>query len=225
MEWNNGTVFRVYINSGEGVKVNTKVDISQQELSGKCHIGVENYVLKPRVGIVNPIDPVTSAPYVLSPEQLAIVATMQDYWSRTTYLQLESFQLNPYIDFSSHNNGTSEENNNRSRNTTIFARLPLIAVPTLGNSLLTVEATFGSDRVLNKDSILYEMRNNPHALSNGRLNYRILNQNGDAVPNPISYEGLEDPLNPGEFLVPPTSYPYINAFSFTLVIYKQSDYN
>ena len=54
MEWNNGTIFRVYVNIGDkapastdaavgvGSDVDIKVDLAQQELTGNCFIGVEN---------------------------------------------------------------------------------------------------------------------------------------------------------------------------------------
>jgi hypothetical protein len=173
MEWNNGTIFRVFINSGSQTTVDCKVDIAQQDLNNKVFIGIENYVLKPKVD----------------------TAALQDYWSKTKYLQLDSIQLTPYIDFSSQNTGTVEENQNQSRNTSIFARLPLIATPTLGSASLTTEATFAADRVLNKDSVLYEMRNNPMALSNGRLRFRLLDEAGTVVNDIVS-------------------------FAFTLVVYK-----
>ena len=196
MEWNDGTIFRIYINAGQDPVVDCKVDISQQELNNNCFIGVENFVLKPNVGTdtaVPPTEPVTVA--------------LQNYWAKTTYLQLESFQLTPYIDFNSQNAGTFEENRDQSRNTQIFARLPLVASPTLGNALLTTEATFALDRVLNKDSILYEMRNNPHALSNGRLRFRMLDQDGKLMSGVGDLSGVN----------------LINSFSFTLVVYKASE--
>ena len=185
MEWNNGTIFRVFINSGTDTTVDCKVDIAQQELNNDCFIGVENFVLKPDVS----------------------TNELQTYWSQIKYLQLESVQLAPYIDFTSQNISgildaaeANEFNRERSRNTSIFARLPLIASPTLGSGapLLTTEATFAGDRVLNKDSILYEMRNNPNALSNGRLRFRMLDEFG------------------GELQA-------IRAFAFTLVVYKPSN--
>ena len=179
MEWNNGTIFRAFINSGPQREITCKLDIAQEELTNKVFIGVENFALRPDVS----------------------TGELQDYWARTKYIQLESFQLTPYIDFTSQNNGQPLENANNSRNTNVFARLPLIASPTLGSQLLTTAATFAGDRVLNKDSILYEMRNNPNALSNGQLRFRIVDENGNLV---------ED----------------ITSFAFTLVIYKpDNEYN
>jgi len=194
MEWNNGTIFRVYVNAGTKPDVDVKVDIAQQELNGKCFIGVENFVIKPLVE------------YATDP---AVQNVLQDYWAKTSYFQLESYQLAPYIDFNSENSKTADQNTNESRNTQIFARLPLIASPTLGNSLLTTEATFACDRVLNKDSILYEMINNPYALSNGRLRFRILDQDGIPIPTQAS------PIGPTT-----TDVDFIKSFSFTLVVYK-----
>ena len=184
MNWNNGTIFRAFIRTDK-TNADAKLDIGQQELNNKVFIGVENMVLKPRVSDDDP----------------DITAVLQDYWSAVSYIQLESYQLPPYIDYTSNNivttGETEVEEQQRCRNTSIFARLPLIASPTLGDSDLTTEATFALDRVLNKDSILYEMINNPNALSNGRLKFRILDERGVAIP-----------------------VGYIKSLSFTLVIYK-----
>ena len=187
MDWNNGTIFRAFIRTDK-VNVDAKLDIGQQELTNKVFIGVENMVLKPKVSDPDPL----------------ITEVLQDFWSSTSYIQLESYQLPPYIDYTSNNiaevGETETASNLRCRNTSIFARLPLIASPTLGDSQLTTEATFALDRILNKDSILYEMINNPHALSNGRFKFRILDERGVPIPD-----------------------DYINSFSFTLVIYKPNN--
>ena len=196
MDWNNGTIFRAFIRSNK-TNVDAKLDIGQQELNNKVFIGVENMVLKPNV----------------SDDDENIQRFLQDYWSSTSYIQLESYQLPPYIDYTSNNIALFQETDIdeklRCRNTNIFARLPLIASPTLGSSELTTEATFALDRVLNKDSILYEMINNPQALSNGRLKFRILDEGGKPVP--------ETAVNDTNEVV---SIDYIDSFSFTLVIYK-----
>jgi hypothetical protein len=196
MDWNNGTIFRAFIRSNK-TNVDAKLDIGQQELNNKVFIGVENMVLKPNV----------------SDDDENIQRFLQDYWSSTSYIQLESYQLPPYIDYTSNNIALFQETDIdeqlRCRNTNIFARLPLIACPTLGSSELTTEATFALDRVLNKDSILYEMINNPHALSNGRLKFRILDEGGKPIP--------ETAVNDANVVVP---IDYIDSFSFTLVIYK-----
>tara|TARA_Y100000385_G_C13103062_1_gene645775 strand:+ start:558 stop:1136 length:579 start_codon:yes stop_codon:yes gene_type:complete len=186
MDWNNGTIFRAFIRTNE-INSDCKIDIGQQELNNKVFIGVENMVLKPNVSDADP----------------DIQDFLQDFWSTKSYIQLESYQLPPYIDYTSNNistGGDDVQESLRCRNTNIFARLPLIATPTLGDSQLTTEATFALDRVLNKDSILYEMVNNPHALSNGRLKFRILDEQGR-------------PLSQGDVNL-------IKSLSFTLVIYK-----
>lgn len=174
MEWNNGTIFRVFVVSGSSSTINTKVDITQMDLNNKVFIGVENFVLRPAVD---------------TPEK-------QDYWSNASYIQLQSNNLPPFIDYSTFNDPI----NIPAQNTRIFARIPLIATPTLGDSDLTTQAQFAIDKVLNKDSILYEMINNPSALSNGNLNIRILDVLGQSIP--------ED---------------YILGVAFTLVIYKPSN--
>jgi len=175
MEWNNGTIFRVFVVSGSpSSTINTKVDISQMDLNNKVFIGVENFVLRPAVE---------------TPEK-------QDYWSEQAYIQLQSNNLPPFIDYSTYNDPITIP----SSNTRIFCRIPLIATPTLGNSLLTTPAQFALDRVLNKDSILYEMINNPSALSNGNLNIRILDVIGQPIPD-----------------------EYILGIAFTIVIYKPSN--
>ena len=195
MEWNNGTIFRCFI-SGDTPTIDAKLDIGQQELNNKVFIGIENYVLKPTVeAVLENGDP-----------NLPVQNALQDFWARTSYIQLGSYQLPPYIDYTSQNAGPDAEK--YARNTTIFGRLPLIASPTLGNSLKTTESTFASDRVLNKDSILYEMINNPHALSNGRFKFRLLDQAGKLIPDFVTTGGVT------------TDVPYLKSLSFTLVIYK-----
>jgi len=45
MEWNNGTIFRIFVISGStSSTINTKVDIGQMELNNKVYMGVENYI-------------------------------------------------------------------------------------------------------------------------------------------------------------------------------------
>jgi hypothetical protein len=155
MEWNNGTIFRVYVTSNDESIINAKVDISQMELNNKVYIGIQNFMLHPDVS----------------------TDEKKDYWSNSTYIQLQSLNLPPFIDFSTYLNPL----NFNTGNTRIFSRLPLIAVPCLGDSQITTPARFGLDRVLNKDSILYEMINNPSALSSGNFNIRILDQDGTLV--------------------------------------------
>lgn len=211
MEWNNGTIFRVFVNVSDNVgvgdnnlgvpeEIDCKVDISQQELSGNVLMGIENFVVKPRVEYAG---------------DAATQTALQNYWAKKRFLQFESFQLAPYIDFSSQNDTQSNQlvaqelNSANSRNTQIFGRIPLIATPTLGNANQITEATFAGDRVLNKDSILYEMRNNPFALSNGRLRFRILDETGA----PIERFRLTGQVEKS----------YLLSISFTLVIYKPSE--
>jgi hypothetical protein len=174
MEWNNGTIFRIFINSFDESIINTKVDISQQDLSNKVFIGVENFILEPDIGTIE----------------------KEQYWKDTTYLQLQSLNLPPYIDYTSHVDSINQATGNSS----IFARLPLIPIPIIHSSPGTTYVKYGVDRILNKNSILYEMINNPNALSNGNLNIRILDQNSEIIPS-----------------------GYIAAFSFTIVIYKPSN--
>jgi len=208
MDWNNGTIFRVFVNAGDdqetsldqnaGVSstVDLKVDIAQGDLTGNVFVGIENFVIKPRV----------------SHDNLGVQNHLQNFWASRKYLQFESYQLAPYIDYTSQHitsasNG-AERSQNMSRNTQVFARLPLVASPTLGNALKTTEATFAGDRVINKDSVLYEMRNNPLALSNGRLRFRILDEYGEELPSEFGTQ-----LNTA-------SVSAILSLAFTLVIYK-----
>lgn len=208
MDWNNGTIYRVFVNAGDDQETNIdsnlgvnstldiKVDIAQGDLTGNVFVGIENFVIKPRV----------------SNGTLGAQNALQNFWASRKYLQFESYQLAPYIDFTSQHitsatNG-AERSQNGSRNTQIFARLPLIASPTLGNSQKTTEATFAGDRVINKDSVLYEMRNNPLALSNGRLRFRILDEYGEVLPSEFGSSANKVPVTA------------ILSLAFTLVIYK-----
>lgn len=175
MEWNNGTVFRVFVVSASpSSTINTKVDISQMQLNNKCYIGVENFVLRPSVD----------------------TDQKQDYWSNAPYIQLQSNNLPPFIDYSTFNDPI----NTPAENSRIFCRIPLVATPTLGNSALTTQSQFSIDKVLNKDSILYEMINNPSALSSGNLNIRLLDVLGQPIPD-----------------------DYILRVAMTIVIYKPSN--
>jgi len=214
MDWNNGTIFRVFVNiadkspvsatapadlkKGVPLEIDCKVDIAQQELTGNVLLGVENYVVKPRT----------------QHGTASVQTALQNYWASRSFLQFESFQLAPYIDFTSQldtqaNSVLAQESNSAdSRNTQVFARVPLIATPSLGNAQLTTEATFAGDRVFNKDSVMYEMRNNPLALSNGRLRFRVLDENGVPIPR-INTSG-ED-------------VSYLKGLAFTLVVYKPNE--
>ena len=179
MDWNNGTIFRVYILTSISEIINstftTTVNIDQQILNGKVFMGVENFILEPVVN-TNPT---------------------RDYWATLPLIQLSSINLPPYIDYSSYPAFFK-----KSENTKIFARIPLILTPTLGNSATPAvnEVRFGFNQLLNKDSIIYEMLNNQNALSNGKLTIRVLDIGGDPIPD-----------------------GYINNIYFTLVIYKPND--
>lgn len=160
MDWNNGTIFRVYIVASNSNITNstftTTVNIDQQLLNGKVFMGIENLILEP---IVTP-------------------AAALDYWASLPLIQLSSINLPPYIDYSSF-----PASFKKSENTKIFARIPLTLTPTLVNSGATSEARFVFNQLLNKDSIIYEMINNQNALSNGKLTIRILDPLGDAIPD------------------------------------------
>ena len=106
MEWNNGTIFRCFI-SGDTPTIDAKLDIGQQELNNEVFIGIENYVLKPTVeAVLENGDP-----------NLPVQNALQDFWARTSYIQLESYQLPPCIDYTSQNAGP--EADKHARNTTI----------------------------------------------------------------------------------------------------------
>lgn len=214
MEWNNGTVFRVFINSDGSTNIDAKVDIAQQELNNNCFIGVENFVIKPRID---------GGDNTLVPGQLPILGprtiALQNFWAKAKYIILSAVQLPPYIDFTSQNTGTTEENSNNSRNTYAFARLPLIPTPTMGNAQLTTESTYAGDRILNKDSILYDMRNNPFALSNGRLSIQVTDETGEPL---LASRLVENPLTPFVPAFGPLD-TLLDSVAFTLVIYKASE--
>jgi hypothetical protein len=161
MDWNNGTIFRVYILTSISEIINstftTTVNIDQQILNGKVFMGVENFILEPVVN-TNPT---------------------RDYWATLPLIQLSSINLPPYIDYSSYPAPLNSEN------TKIFARIPLLLTPTLTNSATPAvnEVRFVFNQLLNKDSIIYEMLNNQNALSNGKLTIRVLDVIGGPIPN------------------------------------------
>ena len=156
MDWNNGTIFRVYVVANTAAIINstisTTVNIDQQLLNGKVFMGVENMVLKP----------------VIAP------AGLLAYWEALSYIQLSSINLPPYIDYSSFPDAIA-----RSENTKIFARIPITRVSTA----LATEIRFGYIQLLNKDSLIYEMLNNSNALSTGKLNIRLLDTTGIPIPD------------------------------------------
>ena len=106
MDWNNGTIFRVYIIASSADIINstftTTVNIDQQLLNGKVFMGVENLILEP---VVN-------------------TAPTRDYWATLPLIQLSSINLPPYIDYSSYPAFFK-----KSENTKIFARIPLLLTP------------------------------------------------------------------------------------------------
>ena len=163
MDWNNGTIFRVYVVTSNSNITNstftTTVNIDQQLLNGRVFMGIENLILEP---IVTP--------------NVAL-----DYWASLPLIQLSSINLPPYIDYSSFPSSFK-----KSENTKIFARIPLILTPTLPNSTVPTpqsEVRFVYNQLLNKDSIIYEMLNNQNALSTGKLTIRILDPLGDPIPD------------------------------------------
>ena len=123
----------------------------------------------------------------------------QDFWAKTTFLQLQSTSLQPHIDYTSVNVDGVKQGGYSS----VFARLPLIAVPVLGSSSAIVTPTYGDNIPLSKDSLMYQIKNNPNALSNGTFHFRVLDQDGNLIPS-----------------------QYLDKMSFTLVVYKpRNTYN
>ena len=198
-EWNNGTIYRIFVQRGINATSNiidVPVDIAQSELTGKVFIGVENFCLDRR----------------LAPKSDFNISKLQDQtsqlvnnWAQVQYLQLRSVNLPPDIDW------TAAEDGSLAQNTQIFARLPLdaqfIGPNTWGNAgtHYTMNPRASGFFPLNKDGILYEMTNNPNALSNGRLRIQLVDNNN----------------GPWDL----TNYPIYN-FQFTVVIYKpRNTYN
>lgn len=160
MDWNNGTIFRVYVVALNANIINstftTTVNIDQQLLNGKVFMGIENLILKPIVSTTPTLD----------------------YWATMPLLQLSSINLPPYIDYSSYPTIIKI-----SENTKIFARIPLILTPTITSSVAATETRFVFNQLLNKDSIIYEMINNQNALSTGKLTIRVLDSSGNGIPD------------------------------------------
>ena len=156
MDWNNGTIFRVYVVGSSGTIVNSTfnvpVDIDQQLLTGKVFIGVENMVLKPSLDTLE----------------------KTQYWDAISYIQLSSINLPPYIDYSGYAGAIATSGNTR-----IFSRIPMVVLPTTTAGAVR----FGFNQIINKNSIIYEMLNNQNALSNGRLTIQILDTTGTNIPN------------------------------------------
>jgi len=189
-EWNNGTIYRVHVDAAVTAPNNTvantftvKLDIAQSELVGKVYIGVENYVLDKQL-----FDPAVTT-------QLTDFANQNTFlienWAKQTYLKMRSSNLPPDIDYET----------DVGRNTQCFARLPLKHeyLPKESGAKHPMNPRTVGDYTLHKDGILYEMSNNPTALSNGQITIQLLR--------------LNDQLWDVNLL------PIYN-FSFTLVIYK-----
>lgn len=176
MNWNNGTIFRVYVvassNDIKNSSLNVKVNINQQLLNNKVVMGIENFILYPNLN----------------------TDEKKNFWASSSLIQLGSSSLPSYIDYSSI---TTDIVNGSSSNTNIFGRIPLVLSSSVSNAAGNVIPRFTYNYTFNKDSIMYEMLNNPNALANGNLNIRILDEGGN---------GLLD--------------NFISALSFTIVIYK-----
>jgi hypothetical protein len=176
MNWNNGTIFRVYVvastNDIKNSTFNTKVNINQQLLNNKVVMGIENLVLYPSLDTDN----------------------KKNYWANVAMIQLASLNLPSYIDYTS----VSEDiPGGMAGNTSVFGRIPLILASSLPTVTNNVVPRFIYNHTFNKDSIMYEMLNNPNALANGNLNIKILDETGNNIPN-----------------------DFILSLSFTLVVYK-----
>lgn len=197
-EWNNGTIYRIFvqrdINATSNI-IDVPVDIAQGELTGKVFIGVENFCLDRKLADLPPLE------WSLAKLTAQSAQSVKD-WSEVQYMQLRSINLPPDIDW------TAAEANDVGQNSHIFARLPLDLDykinESLGSNFFALNPRVTGSFPLNKDGILYEMTNNPNALSNGRLRIQLLDDDG--------------PWNL-------TRYPIYNL-AFTIVIYKpRNTYN
>ena len=198
---NNGTIYRIFVKLGDTVDakdvtsniIDVPVDIAQSELTGKVFIGVENYCLDRRI---IKTDVAGGRPLTRFDNQ---DDTLIEQWASVQYLQLQSINLPPDIEF------TAVEKSQTGQNTQMFARIPLQTM----YGRITANKFYMFPRSaetfpLTKYGILYEMTNNPHALSNGRLRIQLLDDNG-----------------PWDL----TKYPIYNL-AFTIVIYKpRNTYN
>lgn len=174
-EWNNGTIYRIFvqrdINATSNI-IDVPVDIAQSDLTGKVFIGVENYCLDRRLG------PVGTGLTDFDNQD----AGLREAWAKVQYLQLQSVNLPPDIDF------TTAEQTQTGANTQFFARIPLQTLYSGNQNNSYMVPRSAETFSLNKDGILYEMTNNPHALSNGRLRIQLVDDaNGpwDLTTNPI----------------------------------------
>ena len=198
-EWNNGTIYRIFVSKTDSYAgsshIDIPVDIAQSELTGKVFIGIENFVLDRELGS----DSLTN----FHDQEVDHI----EFWAAQQYLLLRSYNLPADIDYSTYA-ATNEGSNSR-----IFARLPLRTeyLPKEGALHPMIPRVMG-DYSLNKDGILYEMTNNPLAISNGRLRVQLLNTAG----TPFFWK---DAPTVGD------QVPIAN-FAFTLVIYKpRNTYN
>lgn len=176
MNWNNGTIFRVYVVATNAditnSTFNTKVNINQQLLNNKVVMGIENLILYPSLDTDD----------------------KKNYWAGLAMIQLASLNLPSYIDYTSVSTDVYGGSNG---NTSVFGRIPLVLASSLPNATNNTIPRFIYNHIFNKDSIMYEMLNNPNALANGNLNIKILDGAGNNIPN-----------------------DYILALSFIFVVYK-----
>jgi len=194
-DWNNGTIYRIMvqskINDNFSPVIDVPIDIAQSELTGKVFIGVENFCLDRQLHN----DAATSPAKLGTQNQTKI-----DNWSETLYLQLRSVSLPPDVDY------TTDATTQVGKNTQIFARFPLpteyIRESSTKHAMVPrVTGTFN----LQKDGILYEMSNNPNAISNGRMRIEVISD-ANVLWN--------------------TTLAPIRKLFFTLVIYKpRNTYN
>lgn len=177
-EWNDGTIYRIHVHLGPvngQLSFSVPVDIAQSKLTGKVLMGIEMlHVFRDLNGSYN-VSQATNQ----NDDQL--IAQQKYHCERPLYF-FESFSLPPDIDFS-----TSETSG---RNTQVFARVPVdfkfLAKGTQNggdNADGFYENTGTYYQVLNKDSIMYEMTNNPNAISNGQLHFRIVDYLGQPFTN------------------------------------------
>ena len=199
-DWNNGTIYRIFVKSKENANfspvIDVPIDIAQSELNGKVFIGVENFVLERELINTN---------FGTNPSRMhSQDQTLIDAWSLQRYVQLRSVQLPPDIDF------TTSAVTDSGSNSQIFARLPLKTdYFRESGTLHPLQPRVTGDYDLQKSGILYEMSNNPNAISNGRMRIELLNETGQQWP-----------ISAGDDSCP------IRAFTFTLVIYKpRNTYN
>lgn len=208
-EWNNGTIFRVHVTCKPDLNgnVDVPVDVAQEALNGKVFVGVENIVMKKEIpdwrsAIPDPGDPDEDPPNY----------NLAYWWEGINMIQFGSPFLPPDIDFSTTSDDYENITESRPQNRQIFARFALDnnLVYNLAANQMVVPQCFSYNGSLNKDSLMYEMSNNPNALRNGRLRFTI-------------YDQLYRPLK----AIPSASTtPVIEQLSFTLVIYKpRNTYN